>query len=322
MTNTAIAVNITPLAQEVTQRLAELVMNKAELALKFGCSRSMVSQYLNGKYQSDPTELEAKFVDWLAETRPEAAESEAVQPSGKEVPTNQKIAYFESEDYVNTIGLCTACQNDMALGIIVGKSGYGKTYSLRQYSRMPRVIYIECNESMSCRDVIRRIEKQIGLPKIYGTNDERLERIIDYFTVNNGYLLIVDEADKLINKYTIKKIELLRNIADGADVGIVIAGEPALESYLKGYDERFAKRMDFYYKLHGLTRDEIQQYLKGFDVDEEAVNVLAARGTNSQNGCFRLFDRTLNNVLRILQAKKMTRINMKVINEASSMMML
>lgn len=97
---------------------------------------------------------------------------------------------------------------------------------------------------MSCRDLVRRIEKQLCLPKRYGTNDERLEEICEFFNVNRGYLMIVDEADKLINKYTIKKIELLRTIMDSAAVGMVLAGELSLEAHLAAYDERFANRMD------------------------------------------------------------------------------
>ncbi len=106
---------------------------------------------------------------------------------------------------------------------------------------------------MSCRDLVA--DREAAVPaKRYGTNDERLEEICEFFNVNRGYLMIVDEADKLINKYTIKKIELLRTIMDSAAVGMVLAGELSLESHLAAYDERFANRMDFAYRLHGLGK--------------------------------------------------------------------
>lgn len=49
------------LAEQMNERLAELKMTKAEAALKMNYSRSALSQYLNGKYGSDPTELEKKL---------------------------------------------------------------------------------------------------------------------------------------------------------------------------------------------------------------------------------------------------------------------
>lgn len=49
---------------------------------------------------------------------------------------------------------------------------------------------------------------------------------------------------------------------------------------------------------------------------------MISRATNTQSGCFRLLDRTLNNVLRILKQKGETRITMKIVSEASNMMML
>ena len=81
----------------------------------------------------------------------------------------------------------------------------------------------------------------------------------------------IDEADKLINKYTQKKMEILRGIFDQSNVGIVIAGEPRLETELKGNLARFANRMDFYYKLKGLSKGETRITMK---IVSEASNMM------------------------------------------------
>ena len=165
-----------------------------------------------------------------------------------------KIQYFESRDFVQTIGVCQACQEETALGIVVAESGYGKTHALKKYAKMPRVAYIECDDTMACRDLVEAIENKIGMPKgAGGTIWTRVNRIRDFFNANEGYLLIIDEADKLMNKYTQKKMEIIRGIFDQSDVGIVIAGEPRLEADIKANLKRFAKRMDFYYKMRGLS---------------------------------------------------------------------
>lgn len=310
------------LRETVNRLLLEKKLNKAELAMKINYSRSAVSQYLNGKYNSDAKEIEAKLEQFVRECEGEAGPGSAGEAPGGMPAIRPKTEYFESADYVQTIGICKACQESRGLGIVVAKSGYGKTHALRHYAKMPRVVYIEGNETMNCKDIIRRIEGRIGMPKSYGSIDERMEKVIDFFNINEGYLIIMDEADKLINKYTQKKIELLRNITDGADVGLVIAGEPMLETLMKGYDERFTNRMDFYYKLRGLSKQEVGDYLEGYQIDDAAMAEFVARATNAQTGCFRLLDRTLNNVLRILKETGKDRVTMKVMKQASSMMLL
>lgn len=311
------------LAEQMNERLKELKMTKAEAAMKMNYSRAALSQYLNGKYASDPTELEKKVREFL-EASGGMADSPAQEGTKAGTGTlKKKVEFFESRDFVQTIGVCQACQEYMGLGIIVGKSGQGKTHALKKYAELPRVAYIECDDTMACRDLVEAIENGIGLPKGYGgTIWSRVNRIREFFNTNEGFLLIIDEADKLINKYTQKKMEILRGIFDQSDVGIVIAGEPRLETELKGNLVRFANRMDFYYKLKGLSKNEVADYLEGYEVDEAAMGEMISRATNAQSGCFRLLDRTLNNVLRILKAKGETRITMKIVSEASNMMML
>lgn len=321
------------LRDEVNKMKKILKCQNPELALHVGVSRSTISQYLNGKYVGKEMEekVEKGLKVWLETARQETGRLEGATVAEdthavlerKWLP--EKTQYFESSDYMSVIGLCQMCQEEAALGIVVGRSGYGKTHALRKYAKLPRVAYVECNEAMNQKDLIRRIEQSLGLPKAYGSIDERMGHVVEFFNFNQGYLLIIDEADKLITKYTQKKIELLRNITDAAEagtVGIVLAGEPALESMIKSYDERFANRMDFGYKLHGLNRKEVEKYLERYDIDGGALEEFVARACNNRTGCFRLFDRTLNNVVRILRESGQTRITLQVIKEASRMMIL
>lgn len=315
------------LAEQMIDRLKELKMTKQEAAWRMNYSRPTLSQYLNGKYTSDPTEVEKKITEFLEATggmkAAEAAGTASDTQTAAPVVIGKKIEYFESRDYVQTIGVCQMCQEQAGLGIIVGKSGYGKTHTLRSYAKLPRVAYIECDDTMACRDLVEAVEQQLGIPRgCGGTTWSRVNRIRDFFNTNEGYLLIIDEADKLISKYTQKKMEILRGIYDQASVGIVIAGELKLEAEIKGSLARFANRMDFYYKLKGLAKQEVIDYLEGFEVDEAAVGEFISRATNSQNGCFRLLDRTLNNVIRILKERGESKVTLKIMSEASGMMML
>lgn len=320
MSETAkIYMNGQTLAERVNNRLAAIKLNKAELSLQLGFSRAAISQYLNGKYASDPHNIEEKLEQFLIDTAHLVGECNEDNVSLKmaKVPT-----LFNSKDFINIVGLCKACQEDMGLGLIVGKSGYGKTKSLRYYAKMPRVAYVECDDTMGVKDLVEEIEKAVGIPNGYGTIHKRVCGIREFFNVNDGYLLIIDEADKLISRYTTKKMEILRAIIDQSDVGMVIAGEPSLESEIKTYLTRFGNRIDMFWKLKGLTKDEVKEYLKDFPIDEDAMEEIIVRATNNSTGCFRLLDRTMKNVMRVLKQNNDKRVTTNVIRQASDMMML
>ena len=308
------------LAEKVNEFLISKKMTKADLANHVSYSRTAISRYLSGKYDSDATELEERLEAYLRSNTGEAQEDEkvAIQPTKLE----KRKGFFETKDSSNVIGVCSSCQEDMGLGIVVGKSGFGKTYALKYYSKMPRVAYIECDDTMSSRDLVESIEKALGIPQSYGTIWKRVNGIREFFNVNHGYLLIIDEADKLISKYTQKKMEILRGIFDQSDVGMVIAGEPRLEAQIKSYLTRFANRVDFYASLKGLQAKDVERYLEGYKIEQEALNELVSRACNNQTGCFRLLDRTLNNVFRIMNENAQETINLKTIAQASNMMML
>lgn len=277
------------------------------VAERIGKSRSMVSQYLNGTYKSDTSEIEEAIVAFL-EGSPEPEENDVDRE------------FFLTRDAKQIMAICRGCQDNRALGAIVGRSGYGKTHALKEYAKLPRVARIECDDSMGARDLVDAITTTLGLPATTGSIYRRTNIIKEFFRVNKGYLVIVDEADKLITKHTQKKIEILRSIFDQTDVGLVIAGEPALETLLRSYDARFANRIDFYAGLQGLSRDEVTEYLTGFTLEPRALEELIIRATNHHTGCFRLFNRTLKNVFRLVGEND--RITVKAIEQASAMMIL
>lgn len=306
--------------QQVLAYLDRTHMSKTKLAEISGYSRPAISAYLNDKYDSDTTEIERRLLDCIG--RAETAESGEAPAAAPAMLSSR--GFYTSADAAAIIGVCARCQSDNALGIIVGRTGYGKTYTLKQYARQSdRCAYIECDDTMSSRDLVDAIERALGIPSgTGGTIWRHVNGIRDYFGANPGYLLIVDEADKLVSKYTSKKMEILRAIYDQTDVGLVIAGEPKLEMQIKSYLTRFANRVDFYASLHGLQASEVADYLKSYDIDEAALAELKSRACNMQNGCFRLLDRTLRNVDRILRERGSRAVTAEVIREASDLMML
>ncbi len=306
-------------------------VSNAEIADKTGVSRTLVSRYLGEKYESNPEKIEKAIIQYFENLDEEYNPEEDIKEPAEEqtedkeefpVVKNNKISsFYESRDAVNIVAVCGLCQENISLGVIVGKSGYGKTHTLKQYAKKGRVCYIECDDSMTSRDLVDAVGLSVGIPRgSGGTVWSRVQAIKDFFDINEGYLLIIDEADKLLTKYSAKKMEIIRTIFDQCRVGLVVAGEPALESMLKLYLPRFANRADYFIKMKGLADSEIRDYLKDLNASEEVLEIIISRGTNAQTGCFRLLNRTLKNILRIKTDNSV--ITKKDLNIASNMMML
>ncbi|MCX4297414.1 MAG: AAA family ATPase [Lachnospiraceae bacterium] len=329
MTSNIVA-NKPDLIDRVNVKCKELKKTKQDIADMMGVNRSTVSQYLNRKLGDQQSEqisrLEEWFENWLAEVgEPQSftlADGESME-AGHTAPF-RKRENFETTDFKGVTAICTMCQEMHRLGLVFGKTGYGKTYALRNYAKLPRVAYLECNDIMNGKDIVRRLEHAIGMPKGTGSVDERIENLTSFLLANKGYLLIIDEADKLLNKYTTQKIEMFRTITDATvgSTGIVFAGEPSLKAKLTSYDIRLANRMGNEYELKGLTRSEVERYFEGCEVEEEAFEELCRRAYNRKTGCFRLLDRTLDNVMHILKITGKNVLTYDVLKEASNMMVL
>ena len=131
----------------------------ASVASATGYSRTTVSRYLAGKYDADATELEAKLTAYL-DTLGDVPEVEAAALAmGK---GSGKRSFYESQDARNVLGVCQSSQEFLGMGIVVGRSGYGKTHALKQYARLPRVAYVECDDTMSARDLVEAIERTLA----------------------------------------------------------------------------------------------------------------------------------------------------------------
>lgn len=296
-----------------------------EIAAEIGCSRTSVSRVIGNKYEPKSSEVVPKLAEYL-QTKLGAELMVAPVTAAR---VERKTKFFESRDAKAVLGVCQYCQEYGEMGIITGRSGYGKTFSLKQYAKLPRVAYIECDVTMSPRDLLKEIEKALGIPSTYGTNRDRENGIIDFLTINPGYLLILDEADKLMSKYSFNKMHIIRAIfdrtagqGDYSSCGLVIAGEPSLEAQIKKYLDQYANRNLAGTELRGLNEQEIEEYLADYEIEPEALSELKVRGRNQRTGCFRLLDRTMRNVFRILSQTGGDAITLKIIEQASAMMML
>lgn len=306
------------LRQETRRIIEQQGLTIQAVADKLNISRSTLSLFLDGKYRGDNQEMAEKVAAFLEDKTgvPHVARIRG------ELVGMQSRGFFPSLDAGNISNACDDARRDQALVVIVGQSGFGKTHALKLASKRDKTLYIESNESMSCRDLADSILTGLGIRAVNGSIWQRTRAVIEQLNEQRGWLLIIDEADKLISRNTIKKVELLRSIFDQAKCGLVLAGEPQLGGLINHQVPRLANRVDMWLDIRGLSGDEIEAYMSEYKVTPEALEELKRRAYGGKSACFRLFDRTLRNCFRLMNDRGETEITLQIVKEASNRMML
>jgi DNA transposition AAA+ family ATPase len=116
------------------------------------------------------------------------------------------------------------------LGVFYGYSGYGKSWSaiyLQNKREAPRV---EVGESWTKLTLVKAILKELGVNDPRGTVATLTEQAIERLAMPGHPPLLIDEADKLVDKGF---IEIVREIHEASQVPIILIGEEELPAKLQ-----------------------------------------------------------------------------------------
>lgn len=143
--------------------------------------------------------------------------------------------------------------------------------------------------------------------------EEKVNRIGDPTT-----LILVDEADRL----RMASLEQVRAIFDAGEIGVILIGMPGLEKRLARYPQ-FYSRIGFVHEFRPLGAAEVRQLLEQHwmpagvtlpqsVLDSESIaSIIRITGGN-----FRLLNRLLTQIERILDINSMEEITKAVIEAA------
>lgn len=132
-------------------------------------------------------------------------------------------------------------------------------------------------------------------------------------------LILVDEADRL----KMAGLEQMRDIFDRSEIGLVLIGMPGLEKRLSRYAQLYS-RVGFIHAFHPMSAEEMRHLLQekwkemgraftqGDFTDEEAVTAII----RVTGGNFRLLNRLLAQMERILQINELQTITREVVEAA------
>lgn len=247
---------------------------------------------------------------------------------------------------------CDACRRYRYIGLCYGTAGVGKTWSSRRYARWDQIESLtachlrdrpQVPDIMACRTLFytapvtaspQRIEQEIRTVQDRFTNllldmDLVLRNVDVWEFPRNAAglveLIIVDEADRL------KPIglEQLRDIYDRQRAGLVLIGMPGIEKRLARYPQLYS-RVGFVHQFKALSREEMHFVLEhkwqqlgltldlGDFTDAEAMTAIV----RITGGNFRLIQRLLNQVARVMQINELRYVTKEVVETARELLVI
>ena len=260
-------------------------------------------------------------------------------------PSAAASEFLITKEYRCFAEFCDAVRPDRYIGLCYGPPGVGKTLSAHQYAHWAALEHADLLRSetvpppevlATCRTVVytapvsatpNRVEREVNLLCRHLTElieqAEAQARGVEYeFTYgprNRVELLIVDETDRL----KMLALEQLRDVYDRAALGLVLIGMPGLEKRLARYAQ-LSSRVGFVHHFRPLSEEELrfilahrwQQLGSTFDltdfIDQEAL----AAVRRLTGGNFRLLERLLAQISRILDINGLRVITKEVVEAA------
>ena len=245
---------------------------------------------------------------------------------------------------------CEACRRYRYIGVCYGAAGVGKTFSCRQVADWGRIETLLAQslrdrpavpQILSCRTLFYtapvtatpgRIEREIlELRHSFNTLLVEMDLVVREVhvwsyprpPVDFVELRLVDEADRLKPA----ALEQLRDLYDRTPMGLVLVGMPGLEKRLSRYPQLYS-RVGFVHHFRPLSQAEMhfvlhQQWQQlgltldlGDFTDAEAVaTIIRITGGN-----FRLLQRLLSQVERVLQINDLHLVTKEVIETARELL--
>ncbi|HZM67960.1 MAG TPA: AAA family ATPase [Nakamurella sp.] len=271
-----------------------------------------------------------------------APAGDTFQPGG-----SRRLAPFMiTKQHRRFVEFANTVRRSRYIGACYGSPGIGKTLSARTYaaaddwdrwskSRHMRVATLPAS-LLACRTVMwtphvlttpRELEREVEF-RCGGLTDDiesafhpdyDPELMFDFDDARHTELFIVDEADRLKTQ----GLEQLRDYFDRNDIGLILIGMPGFERQLARYPQLYS-RIGFAHQYRPLDPDDVPPVLAlywtelglTFNPAHPADGEAALAITRITGGNFRLIERLLGQVGRLLSINQLDAITVDVVEAA------
>lgn len=121
-------------------------------------------------------------------------------------------------------------------GVFSGYSGYGKSLAAQYVQNKRQCLFLEVRSWWTQKYFCEALLMELGVNRPRGTIAQLMVRITEILSEDLSRPLIIDEADKLIEK---KMIELVRDLHQDTSIPILLVGEELLPQKLKAIERMY-----------------------------------------------------------------------------------
>lgn len=170
----------------------------------------------------------------------------------------------EIRDYKLLTALLEDSQNHSNVFAVVGDSGTGKSATLRRYAQNnKRVFIIQCAEYWNRKIFLQELMSAMGRDYSGYNVNEMMHEIVRGLKTQDHPLIIMDEADKLVDQVLYFFITLYNQLEDHC--GIVLCStdhmakriKHGLKLNRKGYKEIYSRIARKFIELKGLSSSDV-----------------------------------------------------------------
>ena len=129
-----------------------------------------------------------------------------------------------------------------SIGVFSGFSGYGKTMAAQYCWNRTGALFIEVFDFWTRKKFCQAILAELGVARPRGTIGDMMDEAIARLGDDPARPVIIDEADKLVDK---GMIELVRDLNKAAQVPVLLVGEELLPQKLEAYERVHNRVLDW-----------------------------------------------------------------------------
>jgi DNA transposition AAA+ family ATPase len=266
-------------------------------------------------------------------------------------PTDS-VQFLVTKEHRRFAEFCDACRRYRYIGLCYGAAGVGKTLSSRSYAHWDRFealrgLHLQdrpaAPDIMACRTLFytapvtatpERIQREVqDLRKQFNTLIVEMDLVLRNETVwrfprdptDWVELILVDEADRLKPA----ALEQLRDLYDRSSIGLVLVGMPGIEKRMARYPQLYS-RVGFVHHFKPLSPEEVHFVLQqkwqphGLTLDPSDFTDAEAMATiiRMTGGNFRLLQRLLGQVERVMQINELRYVTKEVVESARELLII
>lgn len=206
------------LKDKCMEYIAEREISQVKFATLIGVSESTFSRFIKGNYPNAKNVIE-KINEFFAKEEARDRSMSINDISFAETGTAKKI-----------LGILEYCRIQKSIGVIYGDAGTGKTYTLREWSRDKKDVYVvTANPAFATpKPFLKLLARSLKTTKV-GSMDDILLEILDKLE-GSDKMIIIDEAQHL----TRKALEVVRSLNDLTNAAIVMVGNEMIYTKMLG----------------------------------------------------------------------------------------